>query len=428
MKHDEGMRKVRDFLRRQVRDIRQEGLRALLRKMVMSVDVTLALPLVLLARLLRPLVLIRFGGLPTGGLASVAILEVYLCECKAGLHGRRFMDLFCIGEPICNPQLKKMWERVLHVSRFVRALERVNRWLPGGQRNRIPFRRLQARDIHGLLARTPLHLSFTPEETANGRASLRRLGISEEVPFVCFHARDSAYWSVTCPRRPNNDHDHEYRNSDIRTYFSAVEKLVGRGHTAIRMGAIVKEPLATTNPQIIDYATTARTDFLDVFLCAHCRFFLGDGSGLIYLAMAFRRPMAMVNCIPLEDLPTWNPYDLSIPKKLWLRSERRLLTFPEILKSGIGRLRGTDQYQQREIEVINNAPEEIAALAVEMDERLKGTWRTSEDDEELQHRFWSLFTPNELNGGLVHSRIGAVFLREHRELLDADAVRTEHVV
>ena len=52
-----------------------------------------------------------------------------------------------------------------------------------------------------------------------------------------------------------------------------------------------------------------------------------------------------------------------------------------------------------------------------MDERLKGTWQTTEEDEELQQRFWSLFKPSELNQVFL-SRIGAEFLRQNRELLD----------
>ena len=57
------------------------------------------------------------------------------------------------------------------------------------------------------------------------------------------------------------------------------------------------------------------------------------------------------------------------------------------------------------------------ALAIEMEDRLSGTWRASDEDEELQQRFWSLYRPSELNGVFL-SRIGAEFLRQNRELLD----------
>ena len=52
-----------------------------------------------------------------------------------------------------------------------------------------------------------------------------------------------------------------------------------------------------------------------------------------------------------------------------------------------------------------------------MDERIKGTWQSTEEEEELQQRFWSLFKPSELNRVFL-SRIGAEFLRQNRELLD----------
>jgi len=52
-----------------------------------------------------------------------------------------------------------------------------------------------------------------------------------------------------------------------------------------------------------------------------------------------------------------------------------------------------------------------------MGEWLKRTWETNEKDEELQRFFWRLFKPSELNG-VFRARIGAEFLRQHREWLE----------
>ncbi len=324
-----------------------------------------------------------------------------------------------------------MWERVLTVHRFARAAERVNHWLPGGERHRMPWGKLPA-DIYGLMTGTPAHVSFTSEEEGLGREALRRLGISEGQPFICFHARDAAY-DMTQLRANNSPSLHLHRNSDIQTYLPAVEALVQRGYAALRMGAVVATPLRTTTPGIIDYATVARTDFLDVFLCGHCRFFLAGPSGLAIVSVVFRRPVVFVNSIPLEHFWRWT-LDLFVPKKLWLRSERRFLTFPEIIRSGTGRLMRTEQYEQRGLEVVNNTPEDIMAVALEMDDRLNGTWQTTEEDEDLQRRFWSLFAnadgavrshlfdrwPQGLARplGPIRARIGTEFLRQHRALLE----------
>ena len=93
------------------------------------------------------------------------------------------------------------------------------------------------------------------------------------------------------------------------------------------------------------------------------------------------------------------------------------MTFREILESGAGRFLHREQYEGLGVEPVENTPEEITALAVEMDKRLNGTWQTTQEDQELQQRFWSLFNPSHLCYGSA-SRIGAEFLRQNQELLN----------
>ncbi|MDP1808718.1 MAG: TIGR04372 family glycosyltransferase, partial [Actinomycetota bacterium] len=205
----------------------------------------------------------------------------------------------------------------------------------------------------------------------------------------------------------------------IENYIPAVAELTRRGCFAFRMGAVVNRPLEQTNPMIIDYAANgSRTDFLDIYLAAKCRFFIGDTAGIYAVPAIFRRPIAFANFIPLEHAHTWGQNDLFIPKLLWLRGESRFLTFKEIFDNGIGRFLEADQYERMGIDSIENTPEDIAALVVEVDERLRGTWKSTPEDEELQRRFWSLFNPSELHGEKMVSRIGADFLRTYRDLLD----------
>jgi len=411
------LKRIFSFLRRQVEQIEEGGLPVLLRKGCLFVLALSAALLLLVMRALRPLVVIRFGPFRSERIGHFAAnTEVYLCERDAGMHGRRTFDIFFYTLPICNYQLKKMWDRTLrvcHFAPFTDSLYWLNCHLPGGQV--IPWRYNQSRDIHGLLTRTRPHLSFTPEEERLGCEALQELGIPAGSPFVCFHSRDSAYLDKIFPNY--NHRSHDYRDSNIKNFTLAAEELVDQGYFAVRMGAIVKESLTITNPMIIDYATKGRTEFLDIFLGAKCHFYIADSCGINAIPMIFRRPLATMNVIPLEHAPTWGPNDLFISKKLWLREEHRFLTFREILDLEGGRFLESEQYKQLGIEVVENTPEEITALAIEMDERLKGTWKTTEEDEELQRRFWSLFKPSELNGVFL-SHIGTEFLRQNRELLD----------
>jgi putative glycosyltransferase (TIGR04372 family) len=309
-----------------------------------------------------------------------------------------------------------MWDRTLRVSPMAWPVYTVSRFLPGSKKHLIP---MSDRDINGLIAHSQPHLTFTNEEEQQGLAALRKMGIPDGAQFVCFFARDSAYLDSLLVRSFQSRifQYHDYRDSNIHNYIPAVEEMTRRGYYALRMGAVVKEALITTNSMIIDYAINHRSDFLDIFLCAKCRFFLGDTAGIAAVPMIFRRPIVYVNFIPLEYVPTWSPHQLFIPKKLWLRGEHRLMTFREILDVEKRRILSTNDYEQRGIEIVENTPEEITALAVEMDERLEGKWQTTEENEELQRRFWSLFRQSEINNVLL-SHIGGEFLRQNIRLLD----------
>jgi putative glycosyltransferase (TIGR04372 family) len=392
--------------------------RALIRRLI---DAWLIF-LVLLARMLRPFILVRFGPIRSDRMGHFTVnTELYLCECDANLHGRRFVDLFYCSSPtdnqskVCNEQLLQMWKRVLHIHPVVRRLDEISRWLPGGAPHRVPWPKSEDRDIHGLLDRTPPHLSLTPEEEQQGRQWLRSVGVPDCAPFVCFLSRDPTYLVALYP---HYDHSyHGYRDSRIESFFPALEELTRRGYFAFRMGAVVKEPLRVTVPGVIDYATRHRSEFLDIFLGARCRFYLGDTNGFGGIPMIFRRPVALVNFIPLEYARAAGSRDLFIPKKIWSRRDKNLLKFGDIHTSGVGRFAYNRQYEQSGLELIDNTPEEISALAREMDDRLNGRWRAEAEDENLQKRFWAFFKPSEING-VFQSRIGAEFLRQNRELLN----------
>lgn len=407
---------MRTFLRRQLRQIRLGGWAAVWRKLGIALLVLACVPLVLLARILRPLVWFRFGYLPSARIGHYGPnVEVYLCERDAGMLDPRIRDLFYDGYQVSNHQLQKMWSRVLPVHPIVRWLDHVNQGIFGGAKHHFQFRPDPWRDVHGLLERTAPHLVFTPDEDARGREALPSIGVPADAPFVCFHARDQAYLETVLP---GNDWDvHACRNCSVHTLVPAAEALTQRGYTALRLGAIVKEPLRTGNPRIIDYASKYRTDFLDVYLGAKCAFFFGSDAGIHGIPNVFRRPVAFVNYTGLEYLHTWASYDLFIPKKIWMREQRRFMTFPEILRSPVRKFIHSNHYRDAGLEVVDNTPEEITAVVLEMDDRLKGAWRTTEEDEELQRRFWQLYREGSVNQ-VYDAHIGAEFLRQNRDLLD----------
>ncbi|MFC1665000.1 TIGR04372 family glycosyltransferase [Pseudomonadota bacterium] len=375
-----------------------------------------ALFVTLVIRLIRPLIMVRFGKLQSDRIGHFACnTEVYLCQRDKGMYDSpRSLDIFYCGAVVCNQQLKRMWGRVLYISPFVELLSWINRRLPGGDGHILEFLS-QDRDIHNRMYNTQPHLTFSHREKMLGKGYIDKTTLGNKAPYICFVARDSAYLDRIQPRRDWSYHS--YRDSDIDNYVPAMEALVERGNNVFRMGYEVKKALCSDNLKIIDYATNGdRTDFLDIYLAANCRFFVSNGTGIDDIAQIFRRPIVNVNCLPIEHVRSWNPNHISIFKKLWLRDEKRFMSFRETFETGAGRFERSEEYEQIGVDIVDNTSEEIAAVVGEMDARLNGSWRPTEEDRELQKTFWNMLPKGDLHGE-INSLIGADFLRNNKELL-----------
>lgn len=406
--------------------------------------ILLRLPLTLLLfltiRLVRPWLLIRINPLFSSRFGHFAgNTELYLCERAAGINvpAVRYVDLWYFDGQIVNAHLAIMWRRCLHIwpAWLLGPVFKLNKLLPGGAIHEVGTNTQHDRDVLHLRERMPPLLRFTAEEERGGQAGLRAMGIPDGAEFVCLTTRDSAYLKTIAPDgNPDYYSYHDYRNVDVQNYVPAAEALAELGYFVIRMGAVVAVPLNSRHPRVIDYATNGtRSDFMDIYLGSKCRFWISNSTGIDAVPCMFRRPVVYVDHVPLGIVNTYDHKALITTKKHWLRGERRLMTLREIFESGAGYCVYAAQYADRGIDVIESTPEEIAAVVLEMEARLKGTWQTTEEDEELQRRFWEMYPidgrdscQNRPLHGKIRARFGSQFLRDHPEWLgERSRVRRE---
>lgn len=265
---------------------------------------------------------------------------------------------------------------------------------------------------------TEQNLHFTESEEDEGGKLLNKMGIDRNSWFICFHSRDPVYLSDQWSKRygPRDWDPQGFRDSDIKNYLEAAKYIVSLGGFAIRMGYGVAEKLPDlNNPRIIDYASYHRTDFGDIYLPAKCKFFLGSPTGLCPIPTIFNVPLACADFVRFNSI-CFREGALLIPKRIWSIKKKRLLTFREILQSDVADYSWGEHYAKAGLEMIENTAGEILDLAMEMNERLDGTFKTTEEDEVLQSRFHSLFPPH-LYSYDAPIRIGAQFLRQNKELL-----------
>jgi len=249
------------------------------------------------------------------------------------------------------------------------------------------------------------------------------MGVPAGAPFVCLVIRDAAYLADQATRshaKPDLS-SHDYRNCNIQNYILAAQELVKRGYYVVRMGAVVREAMNVSHPMIIDYAANGmRSDFMDIYLGAKCAFCISNGTGFDGVPYIFRRPNVYVDMVPIGFSFTFGSNFLATTKKHWLRRENRFMTFREIFESGAAYFYRTSEYDRMAIDLIESTPEEAAAVILEMESRLQGTWQTTEEDEELQRRFWEIFDkrPGSQAHGEIRLRVGTDFLRQHKAWLE----------
>lgn len=342
-------------------------------------------------------------------------VDCYLKEGILGLRPHYNAILLASRKYVANAHLLNYWEKHLKIIRspavclLLRPLaeikstrhhvHRYSSWLDAN---------VDVYDIQRRYAGKPALLSLTDGDSTRGWALLRELGIPRDAWFVCVHAREDGY-------APNGDQS--YRNSDIRDYFPAIRSITERGGWVIRVGDPTMRPMPEMD-RVIDYVhLPIRSDWMDIFLVASCKFFFGSESGLCGVVYVFGKPGVTVNKAPLSCVLPIGLDDIGIPKLIWSTDEARYLSFKEIFSTPVGNYRYGAAYERTGLRVVDNTPEDIQAAVIEMLDRVEGKLVYSELDEKLQRQFKSLMNQTHYSYGSL-SRIGRDFMRKYSYLLE----------
>lgn len=387
--------------------------RSIVRIALLPVRFVAAIAILGLLKVVEPFVRIRIVALSSRMGLLALDTEAYLRRRASSPPSPREIHVFVTREP-ANRQLltmvkRRVWvieDRVSYSIFLVmqRCAPNSSVWLPFGHLSEV----MEYED----LSLAPPQMAFTQEEEARGAELLRRMGIGHGQPFVCFHSRDSTYLARAYGVSADYWRYHDCRDTTVENYLPAAEYLASIGIVALRMGSVVDRPIASKHPGVIDYATTYRSDFGDIYLPSHCKFFLGNTSGLVCVPYIFNVPVVDANQTPVKCVSLGAP-DLFVFKKLWDRALGRALSLPEILSRGAHLLVTTEEFEAAGIELIENTPDEIVDAAKEMNSRLDGTWVTTDEDERLQRRFRELFDPACSQFGHFTARLSAAFLRQN---------------
>lgn len=346
-----------------------------------------------------------------------AYLDTHVKARLLGLHPNNEILLFLKStDQVANPVMLSYWKKYITVVNddyTIKTLSPLKKYLQedfgftasiNGNPFYIEYAKYVVQKEWEKQGRSPL-FELTEEDKEFGWDELSKIGIPKGSWFVSLHVRDAGYKLGSHLAKDDFD---GYRNADIDNYKLAIKTIVNAGGFVIRVG----DPKMKTMPPmegVFDYAhSDKRSNRMDIFLFSQCRFFVGVSSGPILNPILFGVPTIMTNFMPISGRPHASNC-LFIPKRLWLKSKNRYASYSEILSSGLGRIFTSHGYEEKNIDIIENSPEEIRDVVIEMLERLENIVIYTNDDEERQERLRKLYRKYSGYGDL--GRIGKEFIK-----------------
>jgi putative glycosyltransferase (TIGR04372 family) len=224
------------------------------------------------------------------------------------------------------------------------------------------------------LLRTPVPVQLHAMARQRADREAQAVGIAPDARLVCIHAREAGYkrGSEIHETKPLARRDDSTRNARIETYLDAVNALVQRGYTVVRLGDPTMTPLS--HPGVVDLATSPRrSNLLEIYCLLRSDLLIGGESGLIGITCVTNTPFLLTNATePISSYPIRAP-GLILPKTVVDEQEGRRLSHLELLGFEYqSQLRDTRRYRY-----VDNTADQIRQATEEMLEWIGGRWTES---------------------------------------------------
>ena len=388
--------KIISFVKKQLEQIKNGGIRIFYKKLYKVIEYTAILSfgglILILCKGIKPIKYIRFGRLYTsriGHLCSNMDNYIFIrADRKSNEIGFFLPDKF-----ISNQSILKKWREVdgIFIGRIALGPVLFLELFAPKSRLLISF----SDEMGPLFSETsssPSNIKMNDENEENFQKISTQYGLKK--PYVCFHNRDSAYlkyWGLNLID-PN---DHDYRDFDFDDYRMGAEELTRRGIQSVRVGDKVAVESKIDTSHLISFTGS---NSYDLDLIENSIFFVGTNSGMSCVSRILRKPELLINYIPFEvnRLSMYACNSIIVPKKLYKIAESRYLTFSEINSILYNIHYQGNFYQDMGIRIENNTEEEIKNAIIEMHAWVTGKWSDSPIQEELQNKFWDSFEINKI--------------------------------
>jgi putative glycosyltransferase (TIGR04372 family) len=221
-------------------------------------------------------------------------------------------------------------------------------------------------DVRELSATRPLSVRLSHDDEAHAERVAASLGLVG-VPLVSLHVRDGGSKRDTATGGWARD---MARDARIESYLEAVDALVARGFTVVRIGDSGMAPIARTG--LVDLATHPEHSLLlDLWAVRHSRFFIAGDSGPYMLSWLFNVPCLAVNITNVSGVFPLRPTDLYLVKRLQDLTTGRMIPLSEMLTGEFLGLLRRRLHKEQTLRYVDNDSDDIRDAAIEMAEGLE---------------------------------------------------------
>lgn len=196
--------------------------------------------------------------------------------------------------------------------------------------------------------------------TTSSGGGFDRMGLNPK-SYVALHIRTPHYKGCD-----DVSEDNVARNADPKRYDLAIDSLISKGYSVVRLGDPVPGFIAPRKGYF-DYANSRfKSEEMDLALIKNCFFYFGTNSGIFDTAVLLGPPILLVNSTDFIQARPTKTSDIVIFKRVLLKSEARPMPFKEFFQ--IPCLYNISESYAR----IENSSEDIDAAAREMILQLQG--------------------------------------------------------
>ena len=238
--------------------------------------------------------------------------------------------------------------------------------------------------------------------------------------FVGLYSRNSLYVEKN---NLNDKNFHGYRDFDFEDFKLAINFLKNQ-NSIIKLGeSYLEENFEQFKTKIFTSLDFNSNEEVDYILNAYSRYNVMGDSGVSGISSMLRKKIVYVNLIPLnlEHLSYCSPGSIILPKKIYDLKKSRYLTFSENLEINFSLHSINNPYEENNLKVTNNSPEDILNAIVEMENKIKNIINNN-DGKRLNELFWKNISKKDFDKinylkDKQELTISSSFLKKNQDLL-----------